>query len=352
MSVDVVENKLRRYGTRKCTLVERLGSDGPDPGLFVVDDCHAETSRRRLRAEWRVCIERDTHIGLAGAFGPDVPTGTGGELSRSDVQRFDDHANDRSDRSSNSAMWPSVRSSPFVLPTAITVLNTLMCGLQQSDSNRTVTRQWPVNTCRHRGPMTTAQPFAEDDLSLLDRLRRSEESALAAVYERYANLVFAAARRIVIDRQAAEDVTQEVFVYLWSNAAIVDQTRGGLRPFLVTVARRRAVDHVRQEESRRRRQVRAASGWQTVGCETVVPDFAEALVARDTSTRSCRSLRTALDGLPPAELAAIELAYFRGHTLREVAVATGSPEGTAKSRVRRALHRLEQHGALQSLMAG
>lgn len=200
--------------------------------------------------------------------------------------------------------------------------------------------------------MTSTVTFAEDDPSLLERLRRNDESALAAVYERYANLVFAAARRIVIDRQAAEDVTQDVFVYLWSNAANIDQTRGGLRPFLVTVARRRAVDHVRQEESRRRRQLRAASGWQPVGCETFVPDFADALVTTDTSARSCESLRAALEELPPAEFAAIELAYFRGHTLREVAVATGSPEGTAKSRVRRALRRLEQHVELQSLMAG
>ncbi len=200
--------------------------------------------------------------------------------------------------------------------------------------------------------MTSAVTFAEDDPSLTERLCRNDESALAAAYERYANLVFAAARRIVIDPQAAEDVTQEVFVHLWRNAAIVDHARGGLRPFLVTLARRRAVDHVRQEESRRRRQVRAASGWQTVGCETVVPDFAEALVASETSTRTNESLRTALQTLPPAEFAAIELAYFRGHTLREVAVATGTPEGTAKSRVRRALRRLEHHAEIQSLMAG
>lgn len=200
--------------------------------------------------------------------------------------------------------------------------------------------------------MTSAVTFAEDDPSLTERLCRNDESALAAIYERYANLVFAAARRIVVDPQAAEDVTQEVFVHLWRNAAIVDQARGGLRPFLVTIARRRAVDHVRQEESRRRRQVRAASGWQTVGCETVVPDFAEALVASETSTRTNESLRTALQALPPAEFAAIELAYFRGHTLREVALVTGSPEGTTKSRVRRALRRLEHHAEIQSLMAG
>ena len=200
--------------------------------------------------------------------------------------------------------------------------------------------------------MTSDVITAEDDPSLLERLRRNDERALAAAYERYASLVFATARRIVIDPQAAEDVTQEVFVCLWSHADLVDQARGGLRPFLVTLARRRAVDHIRQEESRRRRQVRAANGWQTLGCEMAVPDFADALVARDTSRRSCASLRSALEELPLAEFTAIELAYFRGHTLREVAVATGSPEGTAKSRVRRALRRLEQHVALQPLMAG
>lgn len=200
--------------------------------------------------------------------------------------------------------------------------------------------------------MTSAVPFADDDPSLTERLRRNDERALAIAYDRYANLVFTTARRVVIDRQAAEDVTQEVFVHLWRNAAMVDQARGGLRPFLVTLARRRAVDHVRQEESRRRRQVRAASGWLGVGGESVVADFADILVARDTSVRRSASLHAALDDLPPAELVAIELAYFRGHTLRQVADATGSPEGTAKSRVRRALRRLEHHAEIQSQLAG
>ena len=69
--------------------------------------------------------------------------------------------------------------------------------------------------------MTAAVTFAEHDPSLTERLCRNDESALAAVYDRYANLVFAAARRIVIDPQAAKDVTQEVLVHLWRNAAIV-----------------------------------------------------------------------------------------------------------------------------------
>jgi RNA polymerase sigma-70 factor, ECF subfamily len=200
--------------------------------------------------------------------------------------------------------------------------------------------------------MTSATLLADDELLLIARLRDGDESALTESYERYSDLVLTTARRIVIDRQAAEDIAQEVFFYLWRNAGNVNPSYGGLRPFLATVARRRAVDFVRQEEGRRRRQVRAASGWLTVGCEYVLPDFTDELVAQDTNARSRAALRGALGDLPEPELVAIELAYFRGQTLRQVAVSTNSPEGTAKSRVRRALRRLEHHLVAQAGAVG
>jgi RNA polymerase sigma factor (sigma-70 family) len=197
--------------------------------------------------------------------------------------------------------------------------------------------------------MTSAVTNATDDASLVERLCQGDERALGEVYDRHANLVFCTARRIVVDRQAAEDVTQEVFLWLWNHATAIDETRGGLRPFVMTVARRRAIDYVRQEERRRRRQVRAIGGWSRAGHESVCPDFADELAEQDLAVRSCRAVREAVASLPADEVTAIELAYGQGRTLRDVAVVAGWPEGTAKSRVRRALHRLEHDVTLQGL---
>lgn len=97
MAVDVVENELWCLGTHKRALVERLGSDGPDADLFIMDDRHAEASRCRRRTEWRAGLERDAHPGPARAPGLDVPTGPSCELGRSQVQGVGNHAVDRTD---------------------------------------------------------------------------------------------------------------------------------------------------------------------------------------------------------------------------------------------------------------
>jgi RNA polymerase sigma factor (sigma-70 family) len=189
--------------------------------------------------------------------------------------------------------------------------------------------------------MNTTMLRTDDEPLLIARLREHDSAALEGIYRLHASRVFTTALRIVVDRQAAEDVTQEVFLFLWRHAEDIDPNRGGLSSFLVTLARRRAIDVVRQEENRRRRQLRAANGYQPIGCELVAPDIADELVARDTTARAAVAVRSALDELPKTQLVAIELAYFGGRTLREVAVATHSPEGTAKSRVRRGLRHLE-----------
>lgn len=186
-------------------------------------------------------------------------------------------------------------------------------------------------------PPTPRQP---QDTCPIDRLRLGDEVALADVYELHAEVVMAVATRIVRDRRAAEDIAQEVFVHLWRHADRVDLTRGTLRSYLVTLARRRAIDHVRSEEARRRRQERAVRRTPT-DCPGVEPDIAEDVVALDARIHDARAVRTALALLPEAERTSIELAYFGGRTLRQMAVDTGAPEGTAKARVRRALRRLE-----------
>ena len=113
----------------------------------------------------------------------------------------------------------------------------------------------------------------------------------------------------------------------------IEPGRGTLRGFLGTLTHRRAVDAVRREEARRRREARVARGAGDV------PDVAEAVLRSDTTGK----VRAALDVLPDAQRQALELAYFHGYTYRQVADVLGIPEGTAKSRLRLALARIAEN---------
>jgi RNA polymerase sigma factor (sigma-70 family) len=167
---------------------------------------------------------------------------------------------------------------------------------------------------------------------LVERLAGGDDSALADLYDRYAGFVFGLAHRMLMNRQAAEDVTQEVFFALWENPTRFEPGRGTLRGFLGTVTHRRAVDIIRREDARRRRESRAPAD------AAPVQDLAETAARTDTSGR----VRNALALLPEAQRRALELAYFQGHTYRQVAEALGIPEGTAKSRLRLGLQRVAE----------
>jgi RNA polymerase sigma-70 factor (ECF subfamily) len=174
-------------------------------------------------------------------------------------------------------------------------------------------------------------PWAER--VLVERLSGGDETALAELYDRYAPFVYGLAVRTLVDRQIAEEVTQEVFVSLWEHPRQIDPGRGTLRGFLGTLTHRRAVDAVRREEARRRREVRVAQR------DGDVPDVADVVLRSDTTGR----VRTAVEVLPDAQRQALELAYFDGYTYRQVAEVLGIPEGTAKSRLRLALTRIAEH---------
>jgi RNA polymerase sigma-70 factor (ECF subfamily) len=167
---------------------------------------------------------------------------------------------------------------------------------------------------------------------LVERLSGGDETALVDLYDRYAGFVYGLAVRTIVDPQAAEDITQEVFVSLWEHPERIDSGRGTLRGFLGTLTHRRAVDAVRREEAHRRREARVARDGGDV------PDVADAVLRSDTSGK----VRTALAVLPEAQRRALDLAYFQGYTYRQVAEALNIPEGTAKSRLRLALGRIAE----------
>jgi RNA polymerase sigma-70 factor (ECF subfamily) len=169
------------------------------------------------------------------------------------------------------------------------------------------------------------------DASLVVAIGRWNEAALAEVYRRHGGAVYGLASRIVGRDHRGEDVTQDVFVDLWRRPERFDPNRGSLRSYLLTITHGRAVDLLRSDAARTAREQRSVAETASAGydLESQVWDFSVAVQVKE-----------AVESLPEAERQAIELAYFGGHTYREVAALLGQAEGTVKSRIRRGLRQL------------
>lgn len=166
------------------------------------------------------------------------------------------------------------------------------------------------------------------DALLAERVASRDQSALEALFQQYGGTVKAVALRVLRDEALADDVVQDTFVGFWNAPEKYDSGRGSLRTFLLTIAHRRAVDVVRSEVARARREEKPPD-----------PDHYD--VADEVWTRNLSELvRKALDELAEGEREAISLAYFGGLSYVEVAKRLGEPEGTVKSRIRSGMKKL------------
>ena len=158
---------------------------------------------------------------------------------------------------------------------------------------------------------------------MLRQLAGGDGHALGELYERYGSVIKGLALRILRDRSDAEDVVQDVFVQVWSQAARFDPLRGTPQAWLCTIARTRAIDRLRRRVARREEL-----GDPYIGI-TDRPRSEEGIAVRE-----------ALDGISPDQRRALELAYYEGLTHCEIARKLGAPLGTIKTRIRTAMQLL------------
>jgi RNA polymerase sigma-70 factor (ECF subfamily) len=202
-------------------------------------------------------------------------------------------------------------------------------GIRRLDRRRAV-RRGPACGGRRSG---TVRAVESSGSFLAARLAAGDDRALAEAFDEFGPAVHAVARQILGDPAAAQDVVQDVFVDLWCHPQRYDETLGTLRTYLTLVARHRAQDAVRSELRRSAREQRH------VRLVPLPPRRSPEQEVADADTAS--TVRAAVRTLPEDQRRAVELAYFDGLSYRDVARRIGIPEGTAKSRVRLALAKLE-----------
>jgi len=159
-----------------------------------------------------------------------------------------------------------------------------------------------------------------DDRALVAEAARGEVKAFAVLYDRFAGIMLATAKRMLGDRGGAEDLMHDVFMEVWRNVDNYDPTRATVRTWILVRLRSRALDRLRSATVRRE-----------VTTDDVTPN--EAPVAEDPSLAPDRTaVVAALQNLPDDQRMVIELSYFHGLSSSEIAERMGSPLGTVKSR--------------------
>jgi RNA polymerase sigma-70 factor (ECF subfamily) len=209
--------------------------------------------------------------------------------------------------------------------------------------------------------MTGADPGSGSDAALVRAVADGSHDALAALYDRHADAVFAAASRLTSDRGMAEEVVQETFLALWDRAETFDPSVGSLPAWLHTIARNRTVDRLRAAGRRPNLMplsAAASGGAGAGGADEADADSLERILAsgilvagaapppspeRELALRELRvALQSALAAMPELERVVIVLAYGEDLSQSEIADQLGWPLGTVKTRTRRALRRLRE----------
>ena len=181
-------------------------------------------------------------------------------------------------------------------------------------------------------PLILAIHAPAADRDLVARLHRRDPQALADLYDRYGRIAYALILRVVRDSGVAEDLVQETFLRVWNRVHGFDAERGAIGPWLLAVARNRAIDYLRSASGRERN----AYEFEETDHPALYTDMERDLLISDNARR----VKEAMQKLPANHRQVLELAYFEGLSQTEMAERMGQPLGTVKTWVRAALKSL------------
>ena len=182
-------------------------------------------------------------------------------------------------------------------------------------------------------PLAAGEPT---DLELMRGIQEEDPEALSKLYDRYNGIIKALILRVVHNEAEADDLLQEIFMELWNQAKNFSAEKGKPLGWMVTLARRRAIDGLRKKQAYLRAGERLQNETEQQPDAWVHNATEEEINLSDTRIL----IRKVINSLPPAQQEAIDLAFFRGMSQREIAAKTNTPLGTVKTRLELGLKKI------------
>ena len=194
------------------------------------------------------------------------------------------------------------------------------------------------NSAESRPPAANRTPFPAGeptDEQLMERIQQGDEDALAALHRRHEGLLRAIISRMIFDTHDVDELVQECLLEVWRHAASYQVTKGRALGWIVTLVRRRSIDRIRRKTAYCRAQERFREEVAT-DCDATYASADEEVAENDRAEAVSRLLTK----LPEAQQQALQFAFYRGMTQRQIAAHTGIPLGTIKTRIELAMRKM------------
>jgi RNA polymerase sigma-70 factor (ECF subfamily) len=211
-----------------------------------------------------------------------------------------------------------------------------MIKLMPQDVDKTVPLEIEERNPRPATAAPELEPGAPTDLELMQGIQAEDPEALSQLYDRYNGILKALILRVIHNEAEADDLLQEIFMEIWNQAKNFSAQKGKPLGWMVTLARRRAIDGLRKKQAYARAEERLQAETEQQPDAWVHNSTEQEINLGDTRVL----VRAVINSLPVPQQEAIELAFFRGMSQREIAAKTNTPLGTVKTRLELGLKKI------------